>query len=241
MPLYASALHPVGAENVRREAETYVRDGFTAMKMRFPYGPGDGPRGMRDNEDHVANVREAVGPDVQIAADAYMGWDFVYAKQMCKRLETYDLAWIEEPFIPDDLDSYARLRRETSIPISGGEHEYTRFGFQQIIEKEAMDIIQPDLRRCGGFTEGRRIAALVATAGLTLIPHAYGITHLHWAIATPGVPMAEYFPLPCWDTMPSSDIEPIFIDEPQPQNGEVMLPATPGLGVEVNEKIFQTS
>ena len=109
---------------------------------------------------------------------------------------------------------------------------------QEIIEREAMDIIQPDLRRCGGFTEGRRIAALIASAGLTLIPHAYGITHLHYAIATPGVPMAEYFPLPCWDALPTSDIEPIFLDEPEPVRGEVKLSEKPGLGVEVNEKIF---
>ena len=238
IPVYASALHPVEPNKVRAEAQQYLADGFTAMKMRFPFGPGDGLQGMRANEDHVAHVRDTVGPDILLAADAYMGWDFVYAKQMCNRLEKYDLAWIEEPFIPDDLASYTRLRKETSIPISGGEHEYTRYGFQEIIEREAMDIIQPDLRRCGGFTEGRRIAALIASAGLTLIPHAYGITHLHYAIATPGVPMAEYFPLPCWDALPTSDIEPIFLDEPEPVRGEVKLSEKPGLGVEVNEKIF---
>ncbi len=238
IPVYASALHPVGHDKVHEEARAYVAEGYTAMKMRFPCGPGDGAAGMKRNEEHVANVREAVGPDVEIMADAYMGWEFTYAKKMCRRLEPYRLAWVEEPFMPDDLNSYAKLRQETSIPVSGGEHEYTKFGFEQIIEKQAMDVVQPDLRRCGGFTEGRKIAAIAAAAGVTLIPHAYGITHLHFAAATPCCPMVEYFPLPCWDSLPAAEIEPIFIGEPTPQRAVVMPPSGAGLGVTVNDKIF---
>ena len=238
IPVYASALHPVGEQKVRDEAKAYVNEGYRAMKMRFPYGPGNGVEGMRANEDHIANVREVVGDDIEIMADAYMGWDFLYAKKMCRRLEKYNLAWIEEPFVPDDLTSYAKLRQETDTPISGGEHEYTRFGFQDIVDKQAMDIVQPDLRRCGGFTEAQKIAALAASAGLTLIPHAYGITHIHLALAFPVVPMIEYFPLPCWDSLPDIEVEPIFHGEPVPANGVVTIDRSPGLGVTVNEKIF---
>jgi len=238
IPVYASALHPVGPDKVRDEARAYVEEGYRAMKLRFPFGPGGGAEGMRANEDHVACVREAVGDDIEIMADAYMGWDFLYAKKMIRRLEKYNLAWLEEPFVPDDLTSYAKLREETNIPISGGEHEYTRFGFQDIIDRRAMDIVQPDLRRCGGFTEARKIAAIVASAGLTLIPHAYGITHLHLALAFPVVPMVEYFPLPCWDKLPDVEVEPIFHGEPVPSGGYVSLDARPGLGVTVNERIF---
>ncbi len=236
--VYASALHPVGPDKVRDEARAYVEEGYRAMKLRFPFGPGNGVEGMRANEDHVACVREAVGDDIEIMADAYMGWDFLYAKKMSRRLEKYNLAWLEEPFVPDDLTSYAKLREETNIPISGGEHEYTRYGFQDIIDRRAMDIVQPDLRRCGGFTEARKIAAIVASAGLTLIPHAYGITHLHLALAFPVVPMVEYFPLPCWDKLPDVEVEPIFHGEPVPSGGYVTLEARPGLGVTVNERIF---
>jgi L-rhamnonate dehydratase len=238
VPVYASALHPVGADKVVEEAKAYVAEGYKAMKMRFPFGPGDGVDGMRANEEHVANVRNAVGGDIEIMADAYMGWDFVYAKKMVRRLEPYRLAWLEEAFLPDDLNSYAKLRQETNIPISGGEHEYTRFGFQQIIEKEAMDIIQPDLRRCGGLTEGRKIAALAAAAGVTVIPHAYGATHLHFALSHTNIPMIEYFPMPSWDSLPDVEVEPIFHGEPVPQRGSVRMNREPGLGVTVNEKIF---
>ena len=236
--VYASALHPVGAEKVRAEAKDYVKHGFAGMKLRFPFGPGAGVAGMRANEDHVANVRDAVGDDIEVMGDAYMGWDFNYAKKMCRRLEKYNLAWVEECFVPDDLNSYAKLREETSIPVAGGEHEYTRYGFQQIIEKRAMDIIQPDLRRCGGFTEGRKIAAMASAAGVTLIPHAYGMTHLHLGLAYPEIPMIEYFPLPCWDKMPDVEVESIFLGLPEPKNGEVTVEAKPGMGVKVNEKIF---
>lgn len=239
IPVYASALHPVGAEKVAQEARAYVAEGYEAMKMRFPCGPADGVRGMAENEAHIANVRDAVGGDIEIMADAYMGWNFNYAKKMCQRLEQYRLAWLEEPFVPDDLNSYAKLRACTPIPISGGEHEYTRFGFLDIIEKQAMDIIQPDLRRCGGFTEGRKISALAQAAGVTVIPHAYGITHIHFAVADAAIPMIEYFPLPVWDHMPASDIEPIFIGEPQPKGGRVTLQRLPGLGVRVNDTIFE--
>ena len=238
IPVYASALHPVGARKVAQEAKAYAAEGYEAMKMRFPCGPGHGVRGMADNEAHIANAREAVGPDIEIMADAYMGWNFNYAKKMCRRLEKYDLAWVEEPFVPDDLHSYAKLRQETSIPISGGEHEYTRYGFFDIIEKRAMDIIQPDLRRCGGFTEAKKISALAQAAGLALIPHAYGVTHIHFALADAAIPMIEYFPLPVWDSLPDSEVEPIFLDEPQPEGGRVTMEPRPGLGVQVNEAIF---
>ena len=228
----------MGAEKVAAEAKAYVAEGYEAMKARFPYGPGNGVRGMAENEEHIANIRDAVGRDIEIMADAYMGWDFNYAKKMCRRLEPYNLAWIEEPFVPDDLTSYAKLRRETNIPISGGEHEYTRYGFRDIIEREAMDILQPDLRRCGGFTEGAKIAALAQAAGLTVIPHAYGATHIHFALGTANVPMVEYFPMPVWDSLPESETVPIFIGEPQPSGGRVTAENRPGLGVEVNEAIF---
>ena len=239
IPVYASALHPVDPQKVRQEAETYVEAGYTAMKARFPCGPGDGPAGMIRNEEHIRNIRETIGPGVDLMADAYMGWNLHYAVRMCRRLEKYDLAWVEEPLLPDDLAGYAKLRRETPIPISAGEHEYTRWGFQQIIDAEALDILQPDLRRCGGFTEAKKIAALAVSAGLTLIPHAYGITHLHFVAATPCCPMAEHFPLPCWDDPPGGDFEPTFLGEPTPAGGCVVLSDEPGLGgVTVNPKLL---
>jgi L-rhamnonate dehydratase len=233
--LYASGLHPVTADKVSAEASDYVAQGYTAMKLRFAHGPADGIAGMRANEAHVKVVRDAVGDDVQIMMDAYMGWDLPYAISMCERLEQYQIAWLEEPFIPDDLDSYVALRRRTTIPIAGGEHEFTRFGFKHIIERQAMDILQPDLHRCGGITEARKIAALASAAGLQVIPHAYSAPHVHFVVATTNCPMLEYFPLPVWEEKPTESTS-LFVGEPTPRDGRVVPSSEPGLGIEVLER-----
>ena len=230
VPLYASGLHHIEAEKVFAEAQDYVRQGYRAVKLRFGHGPASGPKGMQSNEDHVKVVREAVGEEISIMADAYMSWRLPYAGQMCRRLEKYNLAWLEEPFIPDEVHSYAQLRRQTSIPIAGGEHEFTRYGFQQIIEQNAMDILQPDLHRCGGITEGRKIAALASAAGLSIIPHAYSAAHVHFVAATPNAPLLEYFPQPVWEDPGDHAPPSILAGEPVPLNGQVAAPTAPGLG-----------
>ena len=169
-------------------------------------------------------------------ADAYMGWDLPYAAEMCRRLEKYNLSWLEEPFIPDDLKSYAKLRKETSIPISGGEHEFTRWGFQEIIEKEAMDILQPDLHRCGGISEGLKIAAMAYAAGLPVIPHAYSAPHAHFCAAVVNCPQLEYFPVPYWadDAGVSTAF---FKGEPEPDGDGAVTPGGPGFGIELGATI----
>ena len=194
---------------------------------------------MRKNEDHVQAIRDAVGPDIALMADAYMGWELKYALTMCRRLERYDLAWLEEPFIPDDLASYATLNRETAIPIAGGEHEFTRWGFQQIIDKGAMTILQPDLHRCGGFTEARKIAALAAAVGLEVIPHAYSAPHVHFVAATVNATWVEYFPLPVWETMEEDAPSP-FLGQPVPDQGVVTVSDRPGLGISVDRGLIET-
>ena len=228
--LYASALHPVGPEKVAAEVRGYVEAGYRAVKGRFPCGPADGLHGMRANEAHIKTMREAAGPDIELACDAYMGWDATYAKAMCRMLEKYDLAWIEEPVIPDDVLGYARIRRATSIPISGGEHEFTRWGFERLFEAAALDIAQPDLHRCGGFTEARRIAAMASARGLPVINHTYSLPHVHFSLATANCPMLEHFPEPVWaDPLPAA--RPLFVGEPRIERATVRPPERPGLGV----------
>ena len=233
VPLYASALHPVGEQKVVEEARAYVRDGFTAMKARFTAGPPDGPGGMRANVKHLQTIREAIGPEVKLAADAYMGWDIAYGVSMCRLLEPLQLAWIEEPVIPDDIAGYAAIRRSTPIPISGGEHEFSRWGFQQLFEADAVDIAQPDLHRCGGFTEARKIAAMASLRGLQVINHTYSVPHVHFSIATPNCPLLEYFPTPCW-APPLPTAEPLFVGEPLVEGGAVRPTDEPGLGLQLN-------
>ena len=227
IPIYASHLHFTNEDEFTREAADYVQRGFKAMKMRFLHGPADGLEGMNRNVELVALLRETVGDDIDIMADAYMGWDLEYALRICRALAPFDMKWVEEPLLPDQLRDYARLRRESPVPIAAGEHETTRYGFSQIIEAEALDIIQFDIGRVGGFSEARRVCALAQAAGLPVYTHAYGLPTLHLATSEDVVGMVEYFPVPVWDDVEEA---PHFDGAVVPADGEVTLGDEPGLG-----------
>ena len=227
IPVYASHLHFTNEDEFVAEATEYVRRGFKAMKMRFLHGPADGPAGMRRNVELVRMLRDAVGDDIDIMADAYMGWDLEYALRMCRALEPFDMKWVEEPLLPDQIREYAELRRSSPVPIAAGEHETTRYGFAQIIEAGALDIIQFDIGRVGGFSEARKVCALAQAAGLPVYTHAYGMPTLHLATSDTAVGMVEYFPVPVWDDVTEA---PHFDGAAIPEGGQVSVGDSPGLG-----------
>ncbi len=222
-----------------KQAVDFVKQGFTALKQRFGYGPRDGARGMEKNLAMVRAVRKAVGPHIDLMADAYMGWDVSYAIRMIRMLEDagMNLAWVEEPVIPDDIDGYAHIRRNVHTPISGGEHEFTRYGFRELIRKEAVDILQPDVNRVGGITEARKIWAMAAAYNLSVIPHAGQMHNYHLVMAHLNSPMAEYFPPPADGGELDDDtlFYRLFNGDPRAVDGHITLPDKPGLGLELNE------
>src|SRR5215471_510535 len=239
--VYASRLYAnEDLDRLAAETRSFVARGFTALKQRFGYGPRDGVPGMRKNLALVKCVRDAAGPDVEIAADCYMGWDVPYAIRMIRMIEDagLNLAWVEEPVIPDDVKGYARIRCAVKTPISGGEHEFTRFGFRQLIEEGAVDILQPDVNRAGGITEARKIWALAATHGLRVIPHSGQSHNYHLVISHMNSPIAEYFPSPAEGEPLDDDtlFWEIFSGEPQADNGHVTLSGKPGLGLSLREE-----
>lgn len=241
---YASNLHPVDPETLEREALEYAEKGFDAMKLRFKHGPEAGRAGMKENEEIVKTVRDAVGHDIKIAGDAYMGWTVKYAKQMLDRLEKYDMEWVEEPVIPDDIKGYAEIRESTSIPISGGEHEFTRWGHEELLEREAVDILQPDVHRCGGLTELQKIDALASTHDVPVIPHSGTNPHLHFIAASSNAPMAEYFPIPEWFQEQQAEKDSTYADAiyehpPDARNGTIPLPEGVGLSSELNREALE--
>lgn len=242
IPCYASNLHPVSHETLEAEAIEYVESGFDVMKVRFRHGPEAGRRGMRENERIVETVREAVGDEIAVAGDAYMGWNARYAKKMVKRLERYDLAWLEEPVIPDDIDSYAEVREAANFSISGGEHEFTRWGHKELLERGAVDILQPDVHRCGGVTELKKIADMAEAHDRPVVPHLGTNPTLHFIAASTNAPMAEYFPVPEWfkreqaaEDKEATYSDVIYADPPIPKDGAIPLPDRPGVGMKVNE------
>ncbi|MCD6521001.1 MAG: L-rhamnonate dehydratase, partial [Anaerolineae bacterium] len=234
---YASRLYATeDLDQLAAEAQSYLDQGFTAMKMRFGYGPRDGLAGMRKNIELVKTIRQVIGPDIELAGDAYMGWDVRYAIRMIKMLEDADLnlAWVEEPVIPDDIAGYAQIRAAVDTPISGGEHEFTRYGFRELITQKAVDIVQLDVNRVGGITEARKIWALAAAYSLPVIPHAGQMHNYHLIMAHMNSPLAEYFPPP--EGIPDGNelFWELFIGEPRAEKGYITLPEVPGLGIEVN-------
>jgi L-rhamnonate dehydratase len=235
IPVYASRLYSVELSELEAEAKRYQAEGYQAMKLRFGWGPADGPAGIERNLALVRTVREAVGEGIDVMADAYMGWTLEYAKRMLPLLEPFRLRWLEEPVIPDDILGYAELKSYGRIPIAGGEHEFTLYGFRELLEAHALDYIQFDTNRVGGITQARKIAALAEAHSVPVIPHAGQMHNYHVVMASLNSPMAEYFPM--------VDVEVgnelfwhLFRGEPRAQNGYVDLDDnTPGLGLTVNE------
>jgi L-rhamnonate dehydratase len=239
IPVYASRLYSVELGKLAAEAKRYKKEGYRAMKLRFGWGPTDGAEGMQRNVELVRTVRKAVGDGIDVMADAYMGWTLDYAKRMLPLLEPFHLRWLEEPVIPDDIHGYAELKRAGRIPIAGGEHEFTLYGFRELLEAQAVDYIQFDTNRVGGVTQARKIAALAEAYSVPVIPHAGQMHNYHVVMASLNSPMAEYFPI--------VDVEVgnelfwyIFEGEPKAKDGFISLDEnTPGLGLKVNEKALE--
>ncbi len=235
IPVYASRLYSVELSELAAEAKRYKTEGYKAMKLRFGWGPTDGAAGMQRNLNLVRTVRETVGDGIDVMADAYMGWTLDYAKRMLPLLEPFQLRWLEEPIIPDDVHGYAELRSYGRIPIAGGEHEFTAYGFRDLLEARALDYIQFDTNRVGGLTQARKIAALAEAYSVPVIPHAGQMHNYHVVMASLNSPMAEYFPV--------VDVEVgnelfwyIFDGEPKAKDGFIDLDdSVPGLGLTINE------
>lgn len=233
---YASRLYADrDLDRLAEMARGYVADGFTAVKMRFGYGPADGRAGMRKNVELVRTVRDAIGDDVDLMADAYMGWTTQYAIEMIRLLDDFQLAWIEEPVLPDDLDGYARIRASTRTAVAGGEHEFTRYGFKELITRGCVDYVQLDVNRVGGVTEARKIWALASAFSLPVVPHSQNYHNQHLIISHINSPLSEYLPPDFRDG--DTFLSELFVGEPAACEGYITLSEKPGMGVELNEAV----
>ena len=225
VPAYASGgWAPVGS--IGKQLRQYVERGHRAVKMRVVLQD----RSVDDSAARVREVRETLGPDVGLMVDAHGTWSVREARRFARKVEACDLAWLEEPVSPDNIAGQAEVRASTDIPIAAGESEQTRFGFRDLIDARAVDVLQPDLAIAGGLTESQRICALAAAHGLTVAPHLWGsailfAAGLHLAIATPCVNILEF----------SRGANPLLNDLVEEQfelkDGYVAAPERPGLGL----------
>jgi L-rhamnonate dehydratase len=159
-----------------------------------------------------------------------------YAIKLIQAVSQYNIHWVEEFLPPDDYEGYEAVKKAVGEKclLTTGEHEYTRYGFRQLIQRRCVDILQPDVNWVGGLTEAKRITAMASAYDIPVIPHGSSVFSYHLQISQPNCPMAEFLIM-----SPEADkIVPLFgnlfQEEPLPKDGYIDLPDKPGWGVELN-------
>jgi L-rhamnonate dehydratase len=231
IPCYYRKLYRTDLKAMQAEAENFLKQGFKAFKMRFGYGPAHGAMGVVENLKSVEAVREVIGDDNDLMLECYMGWNLEYAKRMLPKLEKFQPRWLEEPVIADDIDGYVELSRMTSIPISGGEHEFSLYGFKQLLDRKAVSVVQYDTNRVGGITMAHKINALAESYSVPVIPHAGQMHNYHLTMSSFNAPISEYFPM--HEVEVGNELFYYLFDgEPVAKNGFLQLADDqPGLGL----------
>ncbi len=242
VPCYASKVYLADITGMVAQARQQVESGYGAIKVQV--GRNETQGGLRADVATVRAIREAVGPEVTILLDANGAFDAATAIRLCRHLEPLDVTWLEEPVPADDVSGYALIRRSTSVPLAGGESEFGIFGFRDLIARRALDVLQPDVARIGGFTPAQWVGALAYAHNLRVAPHtgfSAGVAHLaalHLAAATPNLMTYEYM-LP--DLLAAgggtlqNPLREIFTAPfPVPAAGTIGLPSGPGLGLDVD-------
>jgi D-arabinonate dehydratase len=165
--------------------------------------------------------------------DANCAWnDLTYARKIMRAFEEYSIEWFEEPVLPDNFRGGAELAASFETPIAGGEQDCTRWGFRDLIEHRAADILQPDVAVVGGVTEWMKVAALASAYDLPVSSHYFHDVHVHLMASAPNALIAEYFP---------HDLDIMVFDavvrEPlKPEKGYLAPPQRPGLGMDLDEE-----
>jgi L-alanine-DL-glutamate epimerase-like enolase superfamily enzyme len=220
-------------ETLIEEARRSVEQGYKAIKLRV------GDAVDRDLE-RLRAVRRAFSTDVAILTDANIGYTLEDVRQVMPAMDELGVGWLEEPFPAPDFRSYREAARLGRTPLAAGENHYTRFEFDRLIEDGAVRILQPDLSKSGGITEGLRIAALAEKAGLPVHPHSSmtGLNHAATIHFLAAIDNGGYFE---GDVSRSNRYRDELVDNPGKidEKGCVWPLEAPGLGLEVDERFIE--
>jgi len=184
----------------------------------------------------VAFVRETLSPRVDLAVDMHGRYDATTAKRVAREMERFRLLFLEEPVPPENIDVMRDIRESTVTPICAGENLFLRHGFRELLEKRAVDIVMPDLQKCGGLLEGRKIADMAHVYYTPFAPHCVvspigTMASCHVCAAVPNFLVLEWHWISRLDLWRNFVREGDIIDK-----GFVPLPDRPGVGVEMNEE-----
>ncbi|MCY3788676.1 MAG: mandelate racemase/muconate lactonizing enzyme family protein, partial [Gemmatimonadetes bacterium] len=244
--LYVDSAH----EDYKERAEDARAKGFTAIKFDLddaghpekldPWNWSVAPAELEDLVDQAHQIREAVGPHMDLAIDLHGRYDATAGMKFAHALEGLNLMWLEEPVPPENIDALKRITDSTRTPICAGENAYLRYGFRDMLEQQAVDIIMPDISKCGGLSECRKIANMAETYYIPFAPHNNSsalstVADAHVCASVPNFLALEFhrYDDPTWNDV-------VLSDEPVIQEGHVVLSEKPGLGVELNEAFLQS-
>lgn len=217
------------------EAAGYIEQGFMAMKLKVGFG-------VREDAAVTRAIRNTIGEDAALMIDANHAYDAVAAIRLGREVEELDIGWFEEPVPPEDLAGYRAVKAAIDIPVAGGECEFTRYGFREVLTQQAMDIIQPDICAAGGLSECKKIADMAQAFGVRVNPHVWGsgigiAASLQWMATVPThtpTSLQPVQPLLEFDQTEHPIRQAIIAEPIVQQKGWVQIPNGPGLGIEIN-------
>lgn len=239
---YASSLRFRALDLVVAQATEFKRRGFQAMKIKI----GRNIDRPETDIEFVRAIREAVGDDVTLMVDANCAYseDIATALKVGRALQELNIFWFEEPISPDNLDGYQHLADALDIRIAAGEADFTTYGMRDLLARRAIDVIQPNISRCGGITEGRRIAALSHAFHIPYAPHTGSCSAvclaatLQFAVALPNFLIYEYMQSDWSKDQPNPLRHDLLLEKTEVfEDGHMIISDRPGIGVELNENI----
>jgi L-alanine-DL-glutamate epimerase-like enolase superfamily enzyme len=234
--VYASGGMEKPAEELRQEIAKYIEMGFTGVKIRGGYS-------VEKDLKILALAKETAGNKADVMIDVGQNyvpnpWSTVEAIKACGKLGELDPYWIEEPFCTDNPQAYAQVTRSSNVPIAGGENAATLHEFRQLIDNNAIDIVQPDASHAGGVWETLKIANYAKIHGKSMAPHNFrsGVTlaaHLHILASISNALILEY------QTIPNPLRTELLIEPLEPHKGWIDVPDLPGLGVLLTDRLIE--
>jgi D-arabinonate dehydratase len=224
MPVYGSGCYRgLGHDGMIEKAERFVAQGFKAIKMQVAH--------LFTHDEDIANVRDmraALGDGIEVMVDVNQGWTADEAITVGRRLDDYDLCWLEEPVMADDFDGYHAVADAIRTPVVGGENHFTHHDLKPFFASGKLPILQPDLMR-GGYTELRVIADKAHAAGLTIAPHMFPELSTHLVASIPNPSWLEYMG---W-------YDHLWVEPVLPEAGMMRAPDRPGHGMDFKPELFR--